>query len=77
LGLLVTYESWKSTHQNVRKLDSNNYSTSMTGLKYKLAHKRAENERWSATDNAQRRRLIQILEELIGQLKREMVRAAK
>jgi hypothetical protein len=49
----------------------------MTGLKYKLAHKRAENERWSATDNAQRRRLIQILEELIGQLKREMVRAAK
>jgi hypothetical protein len=41
-------------HQNVRKLDANNYTTSMTGLKYttsmtglkyKLAHKRAENEK--------------------------------
>jgi hypothetical protein len=49
----------------------------MTGLKYKLAHKRAENEKWSATDNAQRKRLIQILEELIGQLKKEMVESAK
>lgn len=41
------------------------------GLKYKLAHKRAENEKWSATDNTQRKRLIQVLEELIGQLKKE------
>jgi hypothetical protein len=45
----------------------------MTGLKYKLAHKPAEKEKWNASDNAQRKRLIQILEELIGQLKREMV----
>jgi hypothetical protein len=43
----------------------------MTGLKYKLAHKRVERERWSATDNAQRKRLIQILQELIDQLKME------
>jgi hypothetical protein len=71
------YNWYILAHQNVRKLDSNNYSTSMTGLKYKLAHKRAENERWSATDNAQRKRLIQVLEELIGQLKKEMVESAK
>jgi anti-sigma factor RsiW len=44
----------------------------MTGLKYKLAHRRAERERWNATDNAQRKRLIQILQELIDQLKEEM-----
>ena len=49
----------------------------MTGLKYKLAHKRAENERWSATDNSQRKRLIQVLEDLTGQLKKEMVDSAK
>jgi hypothetical protein len=57
--------------QNVRKLDANSYATSMTGLKYKLAHKRVERERWNATDNAQRKRLIQILQELIDQLKME------
>jgi hypothetical protein len=51
------------------KLDANNYTTSMTGLKYKLAHKRAEKDKWSTTDNAQRERLIQILQELIAQLK--------
>jgi hypothetical protein len=57
--------------QNVRKLDANSYTTSMTGLKYKLAHKRAEKERWSATDDAQRNQLIQILEELINELKKQ------
>ena len=65
------YHWYILAHQNVRKLDANNYTTSMTGLKYKLAHKRAEKEKWNTTDNAQRKRLIQILEELIGQLKRE------
>ena len=49
----------------------------MTGLKYKLAHKRAKNEKWNASDNAQRKRLIQVLEELIGQLKREMLEINK
>ena len=65
------YHWYILAHQNVRKLDANNYTTSMTGLKYKLAHKRAEKEKWNTTGNAQRKRLIQILEELIGQLKRE------
>jgi hypothetical protein len=71
------YNWYILAHQNVRKLDANNYTTSMTGLKYKLAHKRAENEKWSATDNAQRKRLVLVLEELIGQLKKEMVEPAK
>ena len=65
------YHWYILAHQNVRKLDANSYATSMTGLKYKLAHKRVERERWSATDNAQRKRLIQILQELIDQLKME------
>jgi hypothetical protein len=71
------YHWYILAHQNVRKLDANNYTTSMTGLKYKLAHKRAEKEKWNATDNAQRKRLIQVLQELISQLKREMVEAVK
>src|SRR5215831_5240327 len=58
--------------QNVKKLDANNYSTSMIGVKYKLAHKRSTNEKWSVTG-----RLIQILEEIIGQLKREEPKTAR
>lgn len=38
------YHWYILAHQNVRKLDANNYTTSMTGLKYKLAHKRSESE---------------------------------
>jgi hypothetical protein len=59
--------------QIVRKLDANNYSTSMTGLKYKLAHKRQGKEDWSARDNAQKERLIEILKEMITQLETDTV----
>jgi hypothetical protein len=71
------YHWYILAHQNVRKLDANSYTTSMTGLKYKLAHKRAEKEKWNISDNAERKRLIQIFEELTGQLKREMVETRK
>jgi hypothetical protein len=69
------YHWYILAHQNVRKLDANNYTTSMSGLKYKLAHKRAGKEKWNTTDNAQRARLIQVLQELIVQLKTDMSRA--
>jgi hypothetical protein len=71
------YHWYLLAHQNVRKLDANSYTTSMEGLKYKLAHKRAEIGKWSSTDYAQKERLIQILEELIDQLKKEMADAAR
>ena len=63
--------------QNVNKLDANNYTTSMIGLKYKLAHKRADRNNWSSSDNAQRKRLIEILEALIENIKMEMVSTSK
>jgi hypothetical protein len=69
------YHWYILAHQNVRKLDANNYTTSMTGTKYKLAHKRADKEKWSATENAQRKRLIQALQESISQLQRGMAEA--
>jgi len=67
------YHWYILAHQNVKKLNANDYSTSMFGLKYKLAHKRADKEKWSATSTAQRKRLIKFLQELITQLEQEPV----
>lgn len=67
------YHQYILANQNVKKLDANNYTTSMIGLKYKLAHKRADRNNWSSSDDAQKKRLIVILQELIEQLKREMI----
>jgi hypothetical protein len=67
------YHWYILAHQNVRKLDANIYTTSMDGLKYKLAHKRVGINRWSLTENVQREQLIKILEDYVVQLKREMV----
>lgn len=44
----------------------------MTGIKYKLAHKRAEQENWNITEHTQKKLLIRILEGLAIQLKGEM-----
>ena len=71
------YHWYLLAHQNVRKLDANSYTTSMEGLKYKLAHKRAEKGKWSSTEYAQKERLIQILEGHIDQLKEGMVEVDK
>jgi hypothetical protein len=71
------YHWYILANQNVKKLDANNYTTSMIGLKYKLAHKRADRNNWSLSDNAQRKRLIEILEELIENIKMEMVSTSK
>jgi hypothetical protein len=62
------YHWYLLAHQNVRKLDENTYSTALTGLKYKLAHKRAGKDTWSASEPAQRRQLIKILREMIDDL---------
>ena len=68
---------WYPNTSNVRKLDANNYTTSMTGLKFELAHKRAEKDKWSVSENAQRKQLIQVLRESNNQQERQMVEAAK
>ena len=71
------YHWYILANQNVKKLDANSYTTSMIGLKYKLAHKRAESQNWSSSDKAQRKRLIEILEDLIEQVKMEMISTSK
>ena len=67
------YHWYILAHQNVRKLNANDYSTSLTGLKFKLAHKRADKEKWSTTAKTQKKRLIQLMKEFIEQLQKEPV----
>src|SRR6476661_3756978 len=67
------YHWYILAHQNVRKLNANDYTTSMTGLKYKLAHKRADKDKWSASAKAQRKKLVKLLRDFITQLEKEPV----
>ena len=67
------YHWYILAHQNVRKLNANDYTTSMSGLKFKLAHKRADKEKWSATAKTQRKRLVKLLQEMIAQLEKEPI----
>lgn len=57
--------------QHVKKLDANNYTTEMRGLKFKLNHKRAEKDTWSTTEKTERKRLIKILETMLHELKEQ------
>ncbi len=62
------YHWYILAHQNVTKLNADDYSTSMTGVKFKLAHKRADKGTWSASPKAQRNRMIKILKQMIEEL---------
>ena len=65
------YHWYILAHQHVRKLNANDYSTAMTGTKFKVAHKRADKDKWNISDNAQRKRLIKALKNVIAQLEEE------
>ncbi|MGN6569618.1 MAG: hypothetical protein ACTHJ0_16785 [Flavipsychrobacter sp.] len=67
----TAYHWFILSHQYVEKLDANDYSTSMVGLKFKLAHKRADKAKWSASDATQRKHLVKILKDLINELEQE------
>jgi hypothetical protein len=72
------YHWYILAHQNVLKLNANDYTTSLAGLKFKIAHRRAETGTWSATPRAQRKRMIEFLRGVIEELeqqKSEPVRA--
>jgi hypothetical protein len=64
------YHWYVLAHQNVAKQTANEYTTSLTGLKFKIAHKRADSGKWSATPRTQRKRMIKFLESVIADLKR-------
>ena len=48
------YHWYILAHQNVTKLDANEYTTSMTGMKFKLAHRRADKGTWNASEDLER-----------------------
>jgi hypothetical protein len=73
----TAYHWYVLAHQNVTKLNANDYSTSLTGMKFKLAHLRAGKGTWSASTQAQRRQLIKILRQVLEDLEREAVADAK
>lgn len=64
------YHWYILAHQNVAKQTANDYTTSLTGLKFKIAHKRAGSDKWSATPRMQRKRMIMFLKDVIADLER-------
>lgn len=67
------YHWYIVTHQYVHKLNANDYSTALTGLKYKIAHKRAAKNKWSARTTTQRHHLIAFLKEWIHILEHDFI----
>lgn len=67
------YHWYILAHQHVRKINANDYTTAMSGLKVKIAHKRADTEKWNISDKAQRKRLFKVLQNMIEKLQEEDV----
>jgi len=67
------YQWYILSHQHVKKLNANDYSTEMTGLKFKLAHKRADHAGWNTRAPTQRKHLVGFLKEIIAQLEKEPI----
>jgi hypothetical protein len=65
------YHWYVIAHQNTTKRSANDYTTSLTGLKFKIAHKRAGSEKWSATPKTQRKRMIAFLQGVIADLQKQ------
>src|SRR4029453_10616873 len=65
------YHWYVLAHQNTTKRSANDYTTSMTGLKFKNAHRRAGSEKWSATPRTQRKRMITFLRSVIADLEKQ------
>jgi hypothetical protein len=67
------YHWYIMAHQNVVKLNEDDYSTTLSGLKYKLSHKRADKDKWSGTAATQRKHLIKFFKDMIANLEKEPV----
>ena len=65
------YHWYVLAHQNAVKQNANAYTTSLSGLKFKIAHKRAGSEKWSATPKTQRKRMIKFLQGVIEDLEKQ------
>jgi hypothetical protein len=68
------YHWYVLAHQNVAKQTANDYTTSLNGIKFKIAHKRADTGKWSATPRTQRKRMIMFLRGVIADLEKQTER---
>ncbi len=59
--------------QEVLKLNEDDYKTVLSGLKYKIAHKRAAKGNWSASVPTQHKTLLKFLKEMVAQLEKKPV----
>jgi hypothetical protein len=67
----TAYRWYILADQVVTKLDANSYMTEMAGLKYKVAHRRADKGSWNASERAQRKRLATLLREMADELEQQ------
>ena len=66
------YHWYILAHQRVRKIDADTYTTLMSGVKYKIAHKRPHWRKWSSEypeQESETERLIAVLEEALARLR--------
>ena len=70
----TAYHWYVLAHQNVAKQSANDYTTSLTGIKFKIAHKRADSGKWSATPRTQRKRMVMFLRGVIADLEKQSER---
>ena len=70
------YHWYILAHQNTAKQTANDYTTTLSGLKFKIAHKRAGSEKWSATPRTQRKRMIMFLRSVLADLEKQNDREA-
>ena len=66
------YHWYILAHQRVRKIDADSYTTMMSGVKYKIAHKRPHWRKWSSEypeQPSEPEKLIEILEETLARLR--------
>ncbi len=71
---LTEYHWYLLAHQWVRKIDADSYRTFMSGVKYKLAHKRPHWRQWSDAypgNETSREAVMGILEDALGRLRSE------
>ncbi|KTC85009.1 hypothetical protein [Legionella brunensis] len=61
----------------VEKLNANDYSTEMTGIKYKVAHQQTNKEEWNISEIAQKKRLIKIIKKLVDTLEKDIASASE
>jgi hypothetical protein len=67
------YHWYILAHQTAEKLNADDYDTAMSGLKFKIAHKRADKDKWNIKGPTQRKHLVKFLKDFIAQLEREPI----